>query len=263
MSGIDENNLPDYESGDHVAKQAMIAFTIVAAIVALVVGAYLIATRDAKSDDTATGEITTTPEATPSAKTKAPSPCPEPKATPNQKPKQFEKAPGKDKAPKAGTTATIGTSCGDITVELFGDKAPLAAANFAFLAQEKFYDNSLCHRLVTQGIYVLQCGDPTTTGSGSPGYKFGPVENAPKDNIYEPGTLAMARVGNDGNSNGAQFFIVYDKSQIPSDTAGGYTVFGKVTKGLDIVKKIAEGGTDNSGVAPAWKIAITGVTIND
>lgn len=158
-------------------------------------------------------------------------------------------------------TATIETSQGPITVELDGAAAPKAVASFVALAGDGFFDNTECHRLVTQGIYVLQCGDPLGTGAGGPSYRFGPVENAPTDNVYPAGTLAMARQGNNGESMGSQFFIVYDESTIPSDSAGGYTVFGKVTEGLDIVENVAASGTitgDADG-RPAISVIITEV----
>lgn len=140
-------------------------------------------------------------------------------------------------------TSVISTNLGDITVELDGAAAPQAVANFVTLAQDGFFDGTDCHRLVTQGIFVLQCGDPTGTGTGGPGYNFGPIEAAPADDIYPAGTLAMARRGGDGNSMGSQFFIVYEDSMIPSDIAGGYTVFGHVTEGLSIVEDVASAGT--------------------
>jgi peptidyl-prolyl cis-trans isomerase B (cyclophilin B) len=132
-----------------------------------------------------------------------------------------------------------------VSFELDGVNAPQAVANFVSLAQSGFYEDVSCHRLTTAGIFVLQCGDPDGTGSGGPGYNFGPIENAPADDTYTEGTLAMARVGGDGSSMGSQFFIVYDESMIPSDSAGGYTVFGKVTGGLDAIKAIAAAGTSN------------------
>ena len=89
---------------------------------------------------------------------------------------------------------------------------------------------------------MLQCGDPTGTGTGGPGYSYGPVENAPKDDVYPAGTVAMARQGGNGNSMGSQFFLVYKDSTIPSDAAGGYTVFGKITGGLTRLEKVAAGG---------------------
>lgn len=144
--------------------------------------------------------------------------------------------------------ASLNLNTEAVSFELDGVNAPQAVANFVSLAQSGFYENVSCHRLTTAGIYVLQCGDPDGTGAGGPGYNFGPIENAPADDIYAEGTLAMARVGGDGSSMGSQFFIVYDESQIPSDSAGGYTVFGKVTGGLEAIKAIAALGTsDGSG----------------
>jgi peptidyl-prolyl cis-trans isomerase B (cyclophilin B) len=159
-------------------------------------------------------------------------------------------------------TATIETNQGTVVVELDGVAAPQATASFIALAGDGFFDNTECHRLVTSGIFVLQCGDPLGTGSGGPAYRFGPVENAPADNIYPVGTLAMARVGGDGNSMGSQFFIVYSDSAIPPDNAGGYTVFGTVTQGLDIVEAVAAAGTitgDADG-RPALSMILTEVT---
>ena len=132
----------------------------------------------------------------------------------------------------------------ELGIELDGANAPQAVANFVSLSQSGFYENISCHRLVTQGIYVLQCGDPDGTGAGGPGYTFGPIENAPADDNYVAGTLAMARVGGDGNSMGSQFFIVYQDSRIPSDSAGGYTVFGKITSGLDALQPVIEAGVE-------------------
>jgi peptidyl-prolyl cis-trans isomerase B (cyclophilin B) len=119
---------------------------------------------------------------------------------------------------------------------------------FLTLAANKFYQDVSCHRLTTSGIFVLQCGDPNGDGTGGPGYNWGPIENAPADNNYKEGVLAMARRGGDGNSMGSQFFIVYKDSPIPADAAGGYTVFGKITKGLSKLDKIINAGTeDGSG----------------
>lgn len=150
-----------------------------------------------------------------------------------------------------------------VELELNGLLAPQAVANFISLARDGFYTDTSCHRLVTAGIFVLQCGDPEGTGQGGPGYQFGPIENAPADDLYEAGTLAMARVGGNGASMGSQFFIVYEDSFIPSDNAGGYTVFGKVTSGLDdltatVIEPGVEGaGSDGRPVAPAQISVIT------
>lgn len=161
--------------------------------------------------------------------------CTEPPAL-QAEPKSFTEVP--DKATAAGKTwvATLDTTCGDITLELDGAKAPQTVASFLNLAKEGYWAPSPCHRLTTEGIFVLQCGDPTGTGSGGPGYTFG-IENAPADGTYPAGSLAMART-QDPNSNGGQFFITYKESQLPTD-GGGYSIFGKVTEGLDIVEKIA------------------------
>ncbi|GAB2467173.1 peptidylprolyl isomerase [Xylanimonas ulmi] len=158
-------------------------------------------------------------------------------------------------------TATLSTSAGEIQVELDGQAAPQAVASFVSLAQQGFFDDTSCHRLTTAGIFVLQCGDPTGTGTGGPGYTFGPIENAPADDVYPAGALAMARVGGDGASMGSQFFLVYQDSTIPSDNAGGYTVFGRITSGLDVVQAVADAGVAGGGSdgPPATPVTIEGV----
>jgi peptidyl-prolyl cis-trans isomerase B (cyclophilin B) len=150
-----------------------------------------------------------------------------------------------------------------ISLELDGVNAPQAVANFISLAQSGYYENVTCHRLTTAGIFVLQCGDPEGTGGGGPGYSFGPIENAPSDDLYLEGTLAMARVGQDGNSMGSQFFIVYGDSSIPSDSVGGYTVFGKLTGGLDSVKAIAALGTldGSSDASPLEPVIMSQISV--
>lgn len=152
--------------------------------------------------------------------------------------------------------AVVTTNRGEVGLELDGTVAPLAVASFVTLTRAGFFDGTACHRLTVAGIFVLQCGDPTGTGGGGPAYRFGPIENAPADGRYPAGTLAMARVGHDAHSNGSQFFLVYEDSQIPSDSAGGYTVFGRVTHGLDIIRDVAAGGVDAGGVAPALEVTI-------
>jgi peptidyl-prolyl cis-trans isomerase B (cyclophilin B) len=159
-------------------------------------------------------------------------------------------------------TATLTTNCGDITVELYGDKAPQTVASFRQLARTDYWRNSPCHRLTTSGIHVLQCGDPTGTGQGNPGYGYG-IENAPDDGTYPRGTLAMART-NDPDSNGGQFFVVYEDSQLPTE-GGGYSIFGKVTGGMDIVDRIAAAGVAGGGTdgAPEAPISILRVAVTE
>jgi len=151
-----------------------------------------------------------------------------------------------------------------VELELNGLLAPQAVASFVTLAGDGFFDDTQCHRLTTAGIFVLQCGDPTATGQGGPDYRFGPIENDPVDDVYPAGTLAMARVGGDGSSMGSQFFIVYEDSVIPSDQAGGYTVFGRVTSGLDeLVSGVIEEGVvdDASDGQPVADARISRITI--
>lgn len=140
-------------------------------------------------------------------------------------------------------TMTVGGKKLEVTLD--GAAAPQAVANFLSLANKNFYNDVACHRLTTAGIFVLQCGDPNGDGTGGPGYNWGPVENAPADDNYKEGYLAMARRGGDGSSMGSQFFIVYKDSMIPSDAAGGYTVFGKITKGLSGLNSIIKAGTQD------------------
>ncbi len=170
-----------------------------------------------------------------------------------------------DKKTAAGKTfiATVTTNCGLITMELDGTKAPQTVASFLGLAKSGYWADSPCHRLTVGGIFVLQCGDPTGSGGGTPGYGFG-VENAPADSIFPPGTLAMART-TDPNSNGGQFFIVYKQTELKDPV--GYSIFGKITAGMDIVDKIAAAGAtkpDASGnTAPVQPISILKVDVTE
>ena len=134
---------------------------------------------------------------------------------------------------------TLKTNCGDIVIEMFGSKAPVTVNAISALARGGYYNKSLCHRLTTEGIYVLQCGDPTLSGSGSPiGWQGYVDENLPANvaKNYPAGTVAMANSG--PKTNGSQFFLVYADTQLPPN----YTIWGKITKGLDLVRKIGEVG---------------------
>ncbi|MEA9985121.1 peptidylprolyl isomerase [Subtercola sp. RTI3] len=145
---------------------------------------------------------------------------------------------------------------------LNGAAAPQAVSSTISLIQAGFYTGVTCHRLTVTGIFVLQCGDPTGTGNGGPGYYYGPVENAPTDNVYKAGTIAMARVGDQAYSEGSQFFIVYADSTIPADTVGGYTVIGQVTSGLDQLRSgVIAAGVTSGTETPAVPTTITSVTV--
>lgn len=155
---------------------------------------------------------------------------------------------------------TLETNCGPIVMDLDGKAAPQTVASFLFLSEKHFFDNVPCHRLTTaaQQLFVLQCGDPTGTGSGGPGYGYG-IENAPPTGAFPAGTVAMARTS-DPNSNGSQFFIVYADTTLPTQ-GGGYSIFGKVVQGLQIVKQIAAKGLAANGTAPAQPVSILSVAV--
>ena len=176
--------------------------------------------------------------------------------------KTFDHAPDPSLAENSTWVATVRTTCGDITMELDGAKAPQTVASFISLAKADYFADSPCHRLTTPpaDISVLQCGDPTGSGGGNLGYGFG-VENAPADGQYPRGTLAMAR-GNDPNSNGGQFFIVYDDTSLPTQ-GGGYSIFGNVTNGLAILDAVAAKGVNGGSGdgAPAQPISILSVSV--
>jgi len=159
--------------------------------------------------------------------------------------------------------ATVTTNCGVLTMELDGTRAPQTVASFLGLARNGYWVDSPCHRLTTEGIFVLQCGDPTGTGGGSPGYGYG-VENAPADFTFPPGTLAMARTS-DPKSNGGQFFIVYRQTVLKDPT--GYSIFGKITSGMDIVDRVAAAGAKpadtNQNTAPLQPISILAVNVTE
>jgi len=125
--------------------------------------------------------------------------------------------------------ATISTTMGDLEISLLAKEAPMTVNNFVFLAREGFYENVKFHRIIKG--FMVQTGDPTGTGRGGPGYRF--VDELGPGS-YERGTLAMANAG--PNTNGSQFFIVHGENvNLPKN----YTIFGKVTNGLNVVDQIA------------------------
>ncbi|WP_088317273.1 peptidylprolyl isomerase [Kineosporia sp. R_H_3] len=245
-------------------RRNTIAAVSAIAAVGLVVGGVMYFTRDSGStaDPAASATPSASASATPSASADANNPCPEPTAKAGEA-QSFDAAPSEADARGKKFTVTVETTCGPLLMELDGSKAPKAVASFVFLAKKGYFDNTPCHRLTTEGIFVLQCGDPTGTGTGGPGYSYGPVENAPKDDVYPAGTIAMARQGGNGDSMGSQFFLVYKDSTIPSDNAGGYTIMGTVTGGQDVVEKVAAGGVTGGGTdgAPARAVSITSTAV--
>jgi len=147
-------------------------------------------------------------------------------------------------------TLTMTTTLGAITATVDKSKAPCTAAAFEYLSSKNFWNDTKCHRLTTEGIKVLQCGDPSakgkgyrkTDGTGGPRFRYAEGNLPTSANpAYTKGTIAMAKTQAPG-STGSQFFIVYGDAQLPPD----YTVLGTVTKGMDIVEGVAKAGTDNA-----------------
>jgi len=151
-------------------------------------------------------------------------------------------------------TATLNTSEGAIEIALTVSTTPITVNNFVYLAKNKFYDNTIFHRVMNG--FMIQGGDPTGTGAGSPGYKF---DDEPFDGSYTRGTIAMANSG--PNTNGSQFFIMHKDYPLPKN----YVIFGKVTKGLDVVDKIAQAEVLESPTGenstPVKPVTVKSVTI--
>jgi peptidyl-prolyl cis-trans isomerase B (cyclophilin B) len=185
-------------------------------------------------------------------------PNPDPSASPAPSANPHLKDVGKPPAsvPTTGdSTMTITTNQGNITAKLDVAGAPCASASLAYLASKGFYNNTSCHRLVNTGFYVLQCGDPSGTGTGGPTYTYN-EENLPtgKRPTYVTGDIAIANTGQDG-TNGSQFFIVYQNTPDGQDDGSGqpasalqaqYTLVGHVTVGIDVVQKVAAGGVEGT-----------------
>ena len=206
----------------------MIAVALVVALIGGVVVFAAFAGR--KSQPSASG----TP--TPSA-----SPTPQPvacgataPADANKQPQQFAKAPPMKIDPKRTYTATLDTSCGKIVVQLLADRAPETVNSFVFLAKKGYFDGTYFHR-IDSSIDIIQGGDPTGTGGGSPGYTI--PDELTGNESYGPGVVAMANAGAD--TGGSQFFIVYGPKGHALDNAPNYTIFGRIVKGLDVAKQIA------------------------
>ena len=157
-------------------------------------------------------------------------------------------------------TITLETNCGDIVIQTMARQAPVTVTVMATLARSGFFNNTLCHRLTTEGIFVLQCGDPTATGTGGPDFRYRD-ENLPAagENNYPEGTVAMANSG--PGTNGSQFFLVYKNTTLGPN----YTIWGRIISGLDIVKFIAEGGVKSGGVdgTPLRTISINEARTNN
>jgi cyclophilin family peptidyl-prolyl cis-trans isomerase len=151
--------------------------------------------------------------------------------------------------PAHSYTATIDTSAGTMTAELFASEAPKTVNNFVFLARDGFYDGVIFHRVISG--FMIQGGDPTGTGRGGPGYRF---DDEPVIRKYSRGIMAMANAG--PNTNGSQFFVMHADYGLPPN----YTIFGRLTAGEEVLDKIASAqtGAQDRPVAP---VTINSVTI--
>ncbi len=179
---------------------------------------------------------------------------------------QFNGPPPTTINEKTNYTATVTTSCGTFEVGLRPDIAPKAVNSFVFLAEEGFYDGLTFHRIV-EG-FVIQGGDPLGDGSGGPGYRYD-IETSPKQSFDAAGVLAYANGG--PGTNGSQFFVTLDATpQLdPDGGIGEFSIFGEVTRGLDVVKRIGTvPGTENPGIpgeksVPTEAVYIESITIQE
>jgi peptidyl-prolyl cis-trans isomerase B (cyclophilin B) len=236
----------------HKVRVRAIATGVVCVVAALGVGGYfLLGTSGSSSSASSDATAKATPKATPVATS-----CTYTKS--GTAARTVNLPPSKPDS-KATYQATITTNRGTIVIDLADRKATCTVNSFVSLAKQSYFNDTKCHRLTTSGIYVLQCGDPTGTGTGGPGYAFA------NENLtgakYSAGTVAMAHTSAP-NSNGSQFFFVYKNS---TTLPPSYTPFGTVVQGLPVIQAIAKAGSNNSNGtgdgAPKESVDIKSVTI--
>ncbi|WBT07800.1 peptidylprolyl isomerase [Corynebacterium sp. SCR221107] len=236
-----------------------------ALVIALIVGGifYLNKQDDSAVENTASSSTTAAADYQPLSKTRATAladtvTC-EYTAT-GEASKQVDTPPTENISTKGTVKVTLETNKGDIAMDLDRSVAPCTVNAIESMAKAGYYDDTVCHRLTTQGIYVLQCGDPSGTGSGGPGFQFAneyPTDEATDTStpvIYERGTIAMANAGAD--TNGSQFFLNYEDSPLPPS----YTYFGTIEdSGLEVLDAIAATGVEGgaSDGTPAEEVRIT------
>jgi peptidyl-prolyl cis-trans isomerase B (cyclophilin B) len=247
----------------HKVRVRAIATGVVCVVAALGVGGYFLlgtsgSSSSASSDASASAKASPKASATNSAATVS-EPAHSCTYTKSGTAARTVKLPATKPDYQASYQATIVTNRGDIVIDLANAKATCTVNSFVSLARQSYFSNTKCHRLTTSGIYVLQCGDPTGTGTGGPGYAFA------NENLtgakYTAGTVAMAHTSAP-NSNGSQFFFVYkDSATLPPS----YTPFGTVVQGLPVIQAIAKAGSNNSNGtgdgAPKESVDIKSVTI--
>jgi cyclophilin family peptidyl-prolyl cis-trans isomerase len=249
-------------------RRRNIGILVTVITVVVVVGAALLLTGVLGGDDdtstatesTSSAPATTSPAATTNADgTISCTYTPDESGNPNLT--DVGTPPSPEATPTQGTaTLLMSTDQGDLTLTLDRTKAPCAAASFVYLTEQGFYDNSPCHRLVNQDSFgVLQCGDPTGSGSGGPTYKY--AEEVGDDTTYPRGTIAMAKTSAP-NTTGSQFFLCFVDTELPPE----YTVVGTVDEaGLGVLETVAAGGIKDVGPqgdgAPAIPVTIESMTV--
>jgi cyclophilin family peptidyl-prolyl cis-trans isomerase len=186
-----------------------------------------------------------------------PTECPPDEGADEQR-REFDAPPPMCIDPEAQYEAVITTSEGELTVLLDAERAPMTVNNFVVLARYRFFDDTVCHRIIPD--FVAQCGDPTATGTGGPGYRF--PDELPEAGEYQIGSLAMANSGPD--TNGSQFFIITGErgAALPPQ----YSLFGQVTEGLDdtlpAIDALGNPDPASNGVPPLEELRIESVVIN-
>jgi len=276
-------------------RQLTVAFSAIGVVLAIgVVALVVVLTRGGGSDTAAANSSSTAPAPPSTSTSTSPSAAPPPQSAPlpaarktplpptvdcSYPPTVGQPAAKANTAPPTTGVSTVGTvdvtmatTAGNIGLQLNRALAPCTVNSFVSLTKQNFFDNTPCPRLVSSGIYVLQCGDPTGQGTGGPGYGFAnefPTDQyAPNDPAvkqtpvtYPRGAIAMAH-SSQPNSNGSQFFLIYKDSPLPPD----YTVFGTIdAPGLAVIEKVAAGGDDGSnqagGGAPKIPVSITSMKV--
>lgn len=271
-----ERELKSRERKEKARPLGVVAASLVV-ILALVGGIWFMATRDTSDEEMTASEETAAEETQPEVPEAEPLSLARAEALPETVECTYTEdgqdahgatvPNGKDVSTEGTVTVDFETNQGPIGLELDRAAAPCAVNAISHLADEGYYDDSVCHRMTSGGLNVLQCGDPTGTGSGGPGFGFDteyPYDEMNTDGnagpvIYPKGTVAMARA-QDPSSNGSQFFLNYDDSTLAPD----YTYFGKINdQGMETLAKIAEAGVEGGAPdgAPAEEVKIESATV--
>lgn len=263
---------------ERVRRRKIIGVGATVGVVVVVAGLVVFfATRSSDDSSTSAAAPTSAPESSPIqiptervTEAKRPAALPNPAtcdypASADQQSTKKATAPSGKRIPSTGTVnVTLKTTAGDIPVTLDRALAPCTVNSFVSLINQGFYTDTSCHRLGTDGLQMLQCGDPTGSGMGGPGYTI-PDENF-LELTYGRGILAMAKTSQP-NSGGSQFFMVYGTAQLSPD----YTVFGSISDaGLQVLDKVARDGVDPASAAqsqdgtgaPKTPVKFTGATVD-